>query len=1052
MPLKQISHCCAWLLLLTLAVANRAQQQQSTAEDVLVARIISARTEAEIAALLEEKKELKTPKLIGALISEADKLRNGGKILEAINLYERARNLAESMNDQAGLALAIDRTGNAHFRQDNYDRALELHARALAIREQLGDKGAIAETLNNTGLVHEWQKKQESAMTLYRKALALSEEAGDKRGMGAASHNIGNIFRAQGKYELAEEHYRRGLSLMEEVGDKEGIANSLNGLGGLAYFLRDFSKADENFARSLALFEELGMATRAGAVRNNLATVNTELGNYELAIKLAGQSLAAAEASGSKVYAARALNALGNLHFYQGDTALSLERYQRALALYEESKVKNNAAYVLHNIAGVHARQGNYELAQEYYKRGMAIHVELGNKDGIAESLNRIGDVYELMNDYRSALETYEKATLIAEELKDQQRIGMVLKGIGEVYRSQGELKRALDYLQRSLKIHEELKVKRSVELILRSIADVYYRQGDYRRAIEASERAIALSQELGQLTGRNEAYTTMGRAMVALSDRERGEKAFSEAIRIVEERRRFTVGGARDEQRFFEGQIAPYQEMIKLLVARNRLAEALSFAERAKGRVLLDVLQQGRRALNKSMSATEQAEERTLLNALASLNAQLTRMRQQQTPDAKRVTELEQQLQQARLAYEAFETSLYASHPELKLKRGEARVITPAQAAELIPDATTALIEFVVTNERTYLFVLTQGERAGQPEAALKVYPIEIKRGDLTGRVESFRHALSERDPAFMEPARRLYELLLAPAVAQLRGRDRLIIVPDDALWELPFQALRSASNRFLLEESALSYAPSLSVLYEMGKQRGLEKDNRASGATLLAFGNPAFDEVAAERTKVALRGGARPLPLPEAEKEVKLLAEIYGQKLSRIYTGAEAREERAKAQAGDFKILHFATHGVLNNASPMYSHLLMSQGGEAGEDGLLEAWEIMKLELKADLVVLSACETARGRIGAGEGVIGLTWALFVAGSPATLVSQWKVDSLATKELMIDFHRNLRTLRGNAQSRSVKSEALRQAALKMMRSPNYSHPFHWASFVIIGK
>jgi CHAT domain-containing protein len=787
-------------------------------------------------------------------------------------------------------------------------------------------------------------------------------------------------------------------------------------------------------------------------VRNNLATTNTELGNYDLAIKLARESLAAAEASGSKVYAARSLNALGNLYFYQGDTALSLDHYQRALTLYEESKVKNNVSYILHNIAGVHARQGNYELAQEYYSRGMAIHVELGNKDGVAESLNRIGDVYELMSDYARALESYEKARVIAEDLKDRQRIGMVLKGVGEVYRSQGELAKALDYFQRSLKIHEELKVKRSVELILRSIADVYYRQGDYQRAIEATERAIALTEELGQLVGRNEAYATMGQALVAAGQGDRAEKAFIEAIKIIEERRRFIAGGARDEQRSFEGQISPYREMVKLLVAGNRLSEALSFAERAKGRVLLDVLQQGRGALNKSMTAAEQARERKLLNALASLNAQLTGMRQQQNPDAQRINELEKRLQQSRLEYEAFETSLYAAHPELKLKRGDARVITPAQAGELLRDDKTAVIEFVVTDERTYLFVLTRGERAGRPEVDLKVYPVGIKRRELTTRVESFRRALAERDPAFVGPARRLYELLLAPATAQLRARDRLIIVPDDALWELPFQALQPSSNRYLLEEVALFYAPSLSVLYEMGKQRGQEGGPRSS-ATLLAFGNPSFGEAAAERTKVALRGGARPLPLPDAEKEVKLLAEIYGQKMSRVYTGAEAREGRAKSEAGDFRILHFATHGVLNNSSPMYSHLLMSQGGSGGEeDGLLEAWEIMKLELKADLVVLSACETARGRVGAGEGMIGLTWALFVAGSPATLVSQWKVDSLATKELMLDFHRNLRANIGNPRSRFVKAEALRQAALKMMRSPDHGHPFNWASFVIIGR
>jgi CHAT domain-containing protein len=1052
MPLKQIPRFfCALLLLLSLPAISLAQQQQGTAEELLATRIVKAQNAAEITTLLEEKKELKTPKLIRALVSEGDRIRNGGKFAEAIVIYERAQNLAESIGDQEGFALAIDRTGNVHFRQDNYEKALELHARSLAIRQQLGNKAAIAETLNNTGLVHEWQKKQESAMELYRKALALSESVGDKRGMGTTLNNLGNLLRSQGKYGLAEEHYRRGLRLMEEVGDQEGIATSLNSLGGLAYFLRDFLKAEEDFGRSLALYEQLGLTTRAGAVRNNLATANTELGNYELAIKLAGQSLAAAEASGSKVYAARALNALGNLYFYQGDTALSLAHYQRAHALYQEAKLKSSAAYILHNIAGVHARQGNYELAQEYYQRGMAIHVEVENRDGVAESLNRIGDVYELLGDYTHALESYEKSRAIAAELKDPQRIGMVLKGIGEVYRSQGELAKALDYFQRSLKIHEDLKVKRSIELILRSIADIYYRQGDYQRAIETTERAIALTEELGQLVGRNEAYTTMGQALVALGQGERAEKAFTSAIKIIEERRRFTAGGARDEERSFEGQVSPYREMVKLLVARNRLSEALSFAESAKARVLLDVLQQGRGVLNKSMTASEQAQERKLLNALASLNAQLTRMRQQQIPDARQVAGLEKQLQQARLDYEAFETSLYTAHPELKLRRGETRVIAPSQTAELLRDGRTALIEFVVTDKRTYLFVLTRSEPASQTAVDLKVYPVEIKRRELAARVESFRLALAERDPAFREPARQLYELLLAPASAQLRRRDRLVIVPDDALWELPFQALPSASNRYLLEESALSYAPSLSVLYEMGRQQGQE-DKWMSGATLLAFGNPTFGEAAAERTKVALRGGARPEPLPDAEKEVKLLAEIYGHKQSRVYTGPEAREGRAKTEAGEFKILHFATHGVINNASPMYSHLLMSQGGEGGEDGLLEAWEIMRLELKADLVVLSACETARGRVGAGEGMIGLTWALFVAGSPATLVSQWKVDSLATKELMLDFHRNLRANISSPQARFAKAEALRQAALKMLRSSNYNHPFHWASFVLIGR
>src|SRR6185295_4675659 len=135
--------------------------------------------------------------------------------------------------------------------------------------------------------------------------------------------------------------------------------------------------------------------------------------------------------------------------------------------------------------------------------------------------------------------------------------------------------------------------------------------------------------------------------------------------------------------------------------------------------------------------------------------------------------------------------------------------------------------------------------------------------------------------------------------------------------------------------------------------------------------------------------------------------LGQMYGAK-AKVYVGAEAREEVLKAESTKYRILQLATHGVINNASPMYSHLVLAQSKDAKDDGLLEAWEIMQLDLKADLAILSACETARGRIGAGEGVIGLAWALFVAGCPSIIVSQWKVDSASTRDLMVNFHRSL--------------------------------------------
>jgi CHAT domain-containing protein len=287
----------------------------------------------------------------------------------------------------------------------------------------------------------------------------------------------------------------------------------------------------------------------------------------------------------------------------------------------------------------------------------------------------------------------------------------------------------------------------------------------------------------------------------------------------------------------------------------------------------------------------------------------------------------------------------------------------------------------------------------------------------------------------------------LLKPAADQLRGKTNLVIAPDDTLWDLPFQALLTEANRFLIEDAAISYAPSLTVLREMMKRRKNQSTD-AAPTSLLALGNPLLGKEMNNRATLTLRDEKLD-PLPEAEQEVKALRQLYGTSRSKVYIGAEAREDRVKSEAGQAKILHFAAHGMLNNASPMYSHLVLAESG-VNEDGLLEAWELMQLDLKADLAVLSAGETARGRIGAGEGMIGLSWAMFVAGVPSIVVSQWKVESAGTRDLMVNFHRALISQPGTRQ-KPTKATALRQAALKLMKNAETGHPFYWAGFILVG-
>ncbi|MFY9553960.1 MAG: CHAT domain-containing tetratricopeptide repeat protein [Blastocatellia bacterium] len=584
------------------------------------------------------------------------------------------------------------------------------------------------------------------------------------------------------------------------------------------------------------------------------------------------------------------------------------------------------------------------------------------------------------------------------------------------------------------------------ISLTLNNLGRLYQDQGRYAEMLEVSRRAASLAEEINAPEELWKARERIGGALRALGQPVEARRSFLAAIATIESLRHEVAGGGQQQQSFLEDKLSPWLGMIALLVSQKEYAEALTFAEQSKARVLLDVLQAGGASLRKSLSPRERQTEEEQRLRLVSLNSQLVGELRRDKPDTSRVAELKASIAKARLEYEAIETSLYAAHPELRVHRGEAPIIKAEQTTALLPDANDALLEYAVADDQTYLFAITKG--AGQAEVEIQVYTLPIKRDELARQTEAFRRQLAGRDLGFRASAVKLYKLLLKPAEAQLRGKTNLVIVPDEKLWDLPFQALLTSANRFLIEDAAIAFAPSLTVLREMTRRRK-NRGADAASATLLALGNPLLGKETINRAALTLRDEKLD-PLPEAEQEVKALRRLYGMSRSKVYIGAEAREDRVKSEAGQARILHFATHGTLNNASPMYSHLALAPGG-ANEDGLLEAWELMQLDLKADLAVLSACETARGRIGAGEGMIGLTWAMFIAGVPSTVVSQWKVESASTRDLMVDFHRALISQPRAGKAKPTKSEALRQAALKLMKPAETRHPFYWAGFVLVG-
>jgi CHAT domain-containing protein len=758
------------------------------------------------------------------------------------------------------------------------------------------------------------------------------------------------------------------------------------------------------------------------AAMGNLGIVYGEQGNYARAMELLLKSLKINESrleSGSDWYKqASILGNIGTAFSFQGNEQQSLAYHQRGIEaadkaiLLGETTARFTKAIGLLNIGELYAKQGNHTLAMDYFQKSLKLAEEVG--DTLSD------DKYELMT--------------------------AVKMRIGNTWAGKNNAVQAIASYREALELAEKSRKKDEVAFTLWALGVVYLERGDYREAVTFTERALKMAEVAGEYPYIYRMLVTAAKAYQKLGQPEEARRALSRAIDLTEQLREQLAGGELDRQRSSEMAVTPYQAMIDFQVDQKRYMEAFSYAQRAKGRTLLELLQHGRVNIDKSASPAEREQEQQLTRKIVSLNRKITEEKLRSQPDEKRLTEFEEQLKKARLEFEAFRTTLYATHPELKVQRGDIRPIAFDGAAALIPASKTALLDFIVTDENLHLFVLTK-DASAQP--ALNTHTIKIERKSLAEKVERYRRRMENRDYDFQKLSRELYDLLINPAQKQLQNKTNLIISPDSVLWDLPFQTLLSPKLRYLIEDAAISYAPSLSVLRET-QLAGKEKQTPAK-ASILALGNPALGNRSKELVKF-VKMDADLQPLPEAATQVRALERLYGKTLSQVFTGPEAREELVKEQSARYRILHLATHGILNDVSPMYSHVLLSQTpGKSDEDGLLEAWEMMNLDLNADLVVLAACETARGRAGAGEGVIGMTWALFVAGCPRTVVSQWKVEASSTTALMVEFHKRFKTRYGSPQLAISTAEAMRQAALNVMKDPEYVHPFYWGGFVVVG-
>uniref|UniRef100_Q028B5 Tetratricopeptide TPR_2 repeat protein n=1 Tax=Solibacter usitatus (strain Ellin6076) TaxID=234267 RepID=Q028B5_SOLUE len=817
-----------------------------------------------------------------------------------------------------------------------------------------------------------------SALPMYKITCEVAASIGDRHGQGACTFNMGLSESRRFHPDEALAWYQQALKIYQEAGKPGDLVSPLNGIGLIMRDRGDMRQAIPYFERALTAAADAGNEVSIAQSSTNLGNLYHRLGNYVQAIQCLQKALEITRRLGLERQTALVMNNIGSTYFDQHDLELALSYNEQSLAIREKRSDPVELASSVLNTGVVLQTMGNSAKAQTYFDRALQLTAlpELTTIRVLA--MYNYGNLLFHGNQIGPAREKLEAAIQLAESIGDTADANNARILLGQI--AEGE--------------------------------------GRFAVAEQLGQTASTFARLSGERLTLIRALDLVGESLREQEKPVEAESAFKEAIALIEELRRELPGERQGVIRFMEDQTHAYLHMVQLQLDRRRPEAALAYVERSKARSLLEVLRTGNSGITQAMTAEEREQEGLLAENVARLNDAILRESRRPSADRKRITELGSQLEKARTDSRVFEVLLYTAHPELKVKR---LAFEPAPSGELlaaIPDPKAALLEYSVTDDGVYLFALTRaGDQAGR--ADLRVYKIGARKEALERDVKRYREQVATRDLDYQKLAVSLYRELLEPAAEQLRGKSTVVIAPDGFLWQLPFQALETEPERYLMEDRAIFYTPSLSVLYEMEKMRPA---HRASQPRLMAV-----DAV----------------QLPAARREVEGLRELYGAGRSHVFSAAESDQVLIRREAPNYDVVHVAAHGVFEDRNPMNSYLVLAKAGKP-EAGVLEARDMMDLNLRAEMVVLSGCETGRGKAGNGEGLIRMSWALFIAGSPSTVASQWKVESDSTTRLMLGFHRNLQ--------RSSKARALQQAQLEVMKRPEYRHPFYWSGFVLMGE
>ncbi|MBZ4643352.1 MAG: tetratricopeptide repeat protein [Deferribacteraceae bacterium] len=1047
-----------------------------------------------------------TPKSEAEKIWEiADKAYNEKRYKDAIYYYEKS--LALCGQDYECYAADYNGLGASYEDMGNNEKALYYYEKTVEAAKKLGDEGWIATGYFLTASIYNRLGINiPKAYEYLNYCKKIYEKDNDKSSLSITLHELGKTERMLGKFESAIDSFNKSNILYKELGDEFSIGANLNQLGITYSKMGQLEKAISYFKESLKVAEKVNDPEAISIVTRQLADAYADIYNYENAMKYYEEAINIQRKNHISKELGISLNSFGTLY-------MDLNRYENAKTLYLESlelanKQNDNPtkATILNNLGHIESSLGNIDNAFQYYNKAFEIENKLDRPYSLTYLLNNIGMAYFKIGNYEKALEYLKQALDIDKKLNNPHLIGTRLNNIGAVLLKQKKYREAEKVFSERKNLESKIKPNR---LINSGLVETYILTGEL-------DRALAILNEIPPTwkdtpTRHMEYYTQKGLILKEKGLLQEAAINFMTAINSIEDNRHLI----NSKEQFFAGgnyynRLRPYREIIAVFYEMHKNSEYLvpgvknvtsqsqAYSELLRTRrSAYDFLQFGNSPEAAAFYFSEMTKARTLLEAMSTSNKNNdmseipSNLRTTENKILNNLSSIETELINSYKSGEQKTKELIAKKEGLKKELDSLIAILreryPRYAAINYPLPVTAeklplkenelLLEYSVTNDATYLFLVAKG-------GIKKIIKLPVSKKQLEEDIKAFLSPMTLKKPEMfsIEAAQNLYKLLLSEALENVDENTKVIIVPDGILGVLPFESLiiqkgnNIETSIFVNDRYNISYYQSATIL---ALNRMFQKKNPKK--LLFAIGNPVFtaddqryiawkegktltNYTLNDKSKYAFRAlainvkwGATtksennkiefPL-LPETETEIKKIAKIMGTKPEPpdILFGVEANETNFKLiRPEDYKYLHFATHaslpGMIQGIKEPF--ILLGQVENKNDDGFLTLSEVSKMKINADLVVLSACVTGVGKEIEGEGVANFARAFQQAGANSVLVSLWEVASEPAVEYMEELYTNLKS--GKSKTESVK------LAKNYIKS-KYKNPFYWAVFILHGE